>query len=184
MKRMLAAFTALLAVTSVFAEFPDKPVTLVVPFVAGGPSDKVARDFAEAMRKPLGQPVIIENIGGAGGTIGAARVAKANADGYTLLLHNIGMSTLPALYRNMPYNTLQDFEYLGILNEVPMTVIGRSTLPAANFADLQKWLVANRGKVNLANAGLGSASHLCGLLLMSALKTEMTTVPYKGTAPA
>jgi tripartite-type tricarboxylate transporter receptor subunit TctC len=184
MKRIFAAIAVALGVAPAFAEFPDKPVTIVVPFAAGGPSDKVARDFAEALRKPLGQTVIIENIGGAGGTLGAARVAKANGDGYTLLLHNIGMSTSPALYRSLPYNTMLDFEYLGIINEVPMTVIGRSTLPAANFAELQKWLAANKGKVNLANAGLGSASHLCGLLLMSALKADVTSVPYKGTAPA
>jgi tripartite-type tricarboxylate transporter receptor subunit TctC len=184
MKRIFATVAAALAVFPAFADFPDRAVTIVVPFAAGGPSDKVARDFAEALRKPLGQTVIIENIGGAGGTLGAARVAKANSDGYTLLLHNIGMSTSPALYRSLPYNTLRDFEYLGIINEVPMTVIGRSTLPAANFAELQKWLAANKGKANLANAGLGSASHLCGLLLMSALKADVTTVPYKGTAPA
>ena len=166
------------------AEYPDKPVTVVVPFVAGGPSDKVARDFAEALRKPLGQTVIIENVGGAGGTIGATKVAKAAPDGYTLLLHNVSMGTSPALYRKMPYDTLQDFEYLGIINEVPMTLIGKQALPAANFADLRKWLEANAGRINLANAGLGSASHLCGLLFMSAVKIEMTTVPYKGTAPA
>jgi tripartite-type tricarboxylate transporter receptor subunit TctC len=184
MKRILATVAVALGVAPAFAEFPDKPITIVVPFAAGGPSDKVARDFAEALRKPIGQTVIIENIGGAGGTLGAARVAKASNDGYTLLLHNIGMSTSPALYRSMPYNTMMDFEYLGIINEVPMTLIGRSTLPAANFDELKKWFSANKGKVNLANAGLGSASHLCGLLLMSALKVEMTTVPYKGTAPA
>ena len=180
----MAAALTLLAAAPAFAEFPDKPITIVVPFVAGGPSDKVARDFAEALRKPLNQTVVIENVGGAGGTIGAARVAKAAADGYTLLLHNIGMSTSPALYRTLPYNTTQDFEYLGIINEVPMTLIGKLTLPAASFPELQKWLLANKGKVNIANAGLGSASHLCGLLFMSALKMEMTTVPYKGTAPA
>jgi tripartite-type tricarboxylate transporter receptor subunit TctC len=183
MKRLLLALSALAALPAL-AEFPDKPITIVVPFAAGGPSDKVARDFAEALRKPLGQTVVIENVGGAGGSLGAARVAKATADGYTLLFHNVAMGTSPALYRNLPYNTLGDFEYLGIINEVPMTLIGRRSLPASNFADLQKWIVANKGKINLANAGLGSASHLCGLLFMSALKVEMTTVPYKGTGPA
>jgi tripartite-type tricarboxylate transporter receptor subunit TctC len=181
---LLAAVTAF-AATSAFAEYPDKPITIVVPFSAGGPTDKVARDLAEALRKPLGgQSVIIENIGGAGGTLGAARVAKASNDGYTLLLHHIGISTAPALYRKMPYDTLADFEYLGMVNEVPMTLIGKPSLPANNFAELQKWLEANRGKANLANAGLGAASHLCGLLFQSTLKIEMQTVPYKGTAPA
>ena len=111
-------------------------------------------------------------------------MAKANPDGYTFLLHHIGMATAPALYRNLPYKTLDDFEYVGMVNEVPMTVVGRPTLPANNYAELVKWLEANKGKVNLANAGLGAASHLCGLLLQQSLKIDMTTVPYKGTAPA
>src|SRR6188508_3383073 len=122
----LALVLAALAAPAL-AEYPDKPVTIVVPFSAGGPTDKVARDLAEAMRKPLGgQVIIIENVGGAGGTLGAARVARAAPDGYTLLLHHIGMATSPGLYRNLPYKTLDDFEYLGLINEVPMTLIGKS----------------------------------------------------------
>jgi len=179
-----AATTSLLA-TAAWAEYPDKPVTIVVPFAAGGPTDKVARDLAEAMRKPLGgQTIIIENVGGAGGTLGAGKVAKASNDGYTLLLHHIGMSTSPALYRKMTYDTLGDFEYIGLVNEVPMTLIGKPTLPANTYPELLKWLDANKGKINLANAGLGAASHLCGLLLQSSLKIDMQTVPYKGTGPA
>ena len=168
------------------ADFPikDKPVTIVVPFTAGGPTDRVARDLAEALRKPLGANVVVENVAGAGGTIGANKVAKAPQDGHTLLLHHIGMATSPALYRKMPYNTMDDFEYLGLINEVPMTLIGRPTLPATNFKELQAWIAQNKGTVNLGNAGLGAASHLCGLLFQSALKIDMTTVPYKGTAPA
>src|SRR6188474_155449 len=167
------------------AEYPDKPVTIVVPFAAGGPTDKVARDLAEALRKPLNnQSIIIDNVGGAGGTLGAAKVARAAPDGYTILLHHIGMATSPALYRKMTYDTLVDFEYLGMINEVPMTIVGKPTLPANNYAELLKWLEANKGKINLANAGLGAASHLCGLLLQQSLKIDMTTVPYKGTAPA
>ncbi|HKX43371.1 MAG TPA: tripartite tricarboxylate transporter substrate-binding protein [Burkholderiaceae bacterium] len=182
---LLAGIATLLAASSVYAEYPDKPITIVVPFSAGGPTDKVARDLAEALRKPLGgQSIVIENVGGAGGTLGAAKVAKAANDGYTLLVHHIGLSTSPALYRKMPYDTLGDFEYLGMVNEVPMTLVGKSSLPAHNYAELHKWLEANKGKVNLAHAGLGAASHLCGLLLQSALKMEMQTVPYKGTAPA
>jgi hypothetical protein len=122
------------------------------PFAAGGPTDKVARDLAEALRKPMsGQPIIIENVGGAGGTLGAAKVARAPNDGYTLLLHHIGMSTAPALYRKMSYDTLGDFEYLGMINEVPMTLIGKPTLPANNYAELAKWIESNKGKINLAN---------------------------------
>jgi tripartite-type tricarboxylate transporter receptor subunit TctC len=184
MKKTLLALT-LASLAGVAAAYPDKPVTIVVPFAAGGPTDKVARDLAVVLAKGLNnQTVIIENVGGAGGTLGAAKVAKAAPDGYTLLLHHIGMATSPALYRKMPYDTLNDFEYIGMVNEVPMTLIGRSTLPANNYAELVKWLEANKGKINLANAGLGAASHLCGLLFQQALKIDMTTVPYKGTAPA
>jgi tripartite-type tricarboxylate transporter receptor subunit TctC len=172
---------------SAFAtEFPikDKPVTIVVPFAAGGPTDRVARDLAEAMRKPLGATVVVENVAGAGGTIGANKVAKAPQDGHTVFLHHIGMATSPALYRKLPYNTLEDFEYLGMVNDVPMTLIGRPTLPANNYKELATWIEQNKGKINLGNAGLGAASHLCGLMFQSALKVDMTTVPYKGTAPA
>lgn len=168
------------------ADFPikDKAVSIVVPFAAGGPTDRVARDLAEALRKPLGATVVVDNAAGAGGTIGANKVAKAQPDGHTVLLHHIGMSTQPALYRNLPFKTLEDFEFLGMVNDVPMTLIGRSTLPANNFAELRTWMNANKGKVNLANAGLGAASHLCGLMFMEALQFDMTTVPYKGTGPA
>ena len=183
MKKTIVAALAALAAAAGWA-YPDKPVTIVVPFAAGGPTDKVARDLAEALRKPLGATIVIENVGGAGGTLGATKVAKAAPDGYTLLLHHIGMATSPALYRNMQYKTLDDFEYLGLINEVPMTLIGRPSLPANNYAELAKWLEANKGKINLANAGLGAASHLCGLLFQNAIKTDMTTVPYKGTGPA
>ena len=182
-KLLLAALTALTA-TAALAEYPDKPITIVVPFAAGGPTDKVARDFAEGLRKQLGKPIIIENAGGAGGTLGATKVAKAANDGYTILLTHIGMATSPALYRNLQYKTLEDFEYLGLINEVPMTLVGRSTLAANNYAELNTWIQANKGKINLAHAGVGSASHLCGLLFQSTLKVEMVAVPYKGTGPA
>ncbi|UXH79719.1 tripartite tricarboxylate transporter substrate-binding protein [Roseateles amylovorans] len=184
MKKTLLACVAALSVGAAWAEYPDKPVTIVVPFAAGGPTDKVARDLAEALRKPLNATIVIENVGGAGGTLGATKVSKASPDGYTLLLHHIGMSTSPALYRNLQYKTLDDFEYLGLINEVPMTLIARPSLPANNYAEFLKWIEANKGKINLANAGLGSASHLCGLIYQSTLKVDMTTVPYKGTGPA
>jgi tripartite-type tricarboxylate transporter receptor subunit TctC len=184
MKRTLIAAAAVLATTAALA-YPDKPVTIVVPFAAGGPTDKVARDFAEALRGPLGNAtIVVENVGGAGGTLGHNKVAKASPDGHTLLLAHIAMATAPSLYRNLPYKTLDDFEYLGMINEVPMTLIGRANLPATSYAELNKWLNDNKGKINLANAGLGSASHLCGLLFQSQIKLDMQTVPYKGTAPA
>ena len=163
----------------------DKVITIVVPFAAGGPTDRVARDLAEAMRKPLGgNSIIIDSAAGAGGSIGANKVAKAAPDGYTLLVHHIGMSTMPGLVRNIPFKVESDFEYVGMINDVPMTLIGKPTLPANNYKELTTWLSANKGKINLGNAGVGSASHLCGLLFQNALQIDMTTVPYKGTAPA
>ncbi len=169
------------------ADFPvkDKVITIVVPFSAGGPTDRVARDLAEALRKPLGGvSVVVDNAAGAGGSIGANKVAKAAPDGYTVLLHHIGMSTMPTLVRNIPFKVESDFEYLGMINDVPMTLIAKPSMPATNFKELTAWLSQNKGKVNLGNAGIGSASHLCGLLFQNALQNEMTTVPYKGTAPA
>jgi tripartite-type tricarboxylate transporter receptor subunit TctC len=184
MKRLVLLAAALMA-GAAWAEYPEKPITIVVPFSAGGPTDKVARDLAEALRPSLGNvTLVIENVAGAGGTLGAAKVAKATPDGYTVLVHHIGMATAPALYRNLPYKTLEDFEFVGMVNEVPMTLVGRPSLPANTYPELMKWLGDNKGKINLANAGLGAASHLCGLLFQSMLKIEMTTVPYKGTAPA
>jgi tripartite-type tricarboxylate transporter receptor subunit TctC len=183
--QIVAAIAVASAATASLAAYPEKAITIVVPFAAGGPTDKVARDLAEVLRKGLNnQTVLIENVGGAGGTLGAAKVAKANPDGYTFLLHHIGMATAPALYRNLPFKVLEDFEFLGMVNDVPMTLIGRPSLPANSYAELVKWLEANKGKVNLANAGLGAASHLCGLLFQQSVKIDMTTVPYKGTAPA
>jgi tripartite-type tricarboxylate transporter receptor subunit TctC len=185
MNKSLIALAVVSLAGTASAAWPEKPITLVVPFAAGGPTDKVARDLAEVLRKGVNnQTIVIENVGGAGGTLGAAKVARAAPDGYTFLLHHIGMATSPALYRNLPYKTLDDFEYVGMVNDVPMTLIGRPTLPANNYAELVKWLEANKGKINLANAGLGAASHLCGLLFQQSLKIDMTTVPYKGTAPA
>ena len=168
------------------ADFPDgKPVTIVVPFAAGGPTDRVARDLAEAMSRQLGGVhVIIDNAAGAGSTIGNTKVARAKNDGYTLLVTHVGMATTPVLYRKLSYNYETDFEYLGMINDVPMTLIGKPQLAAKNFGELRTWISQNAGKVNLGNAGIGSASHLCGLLFQSELKTELTTVPYKGTAPA
>jgi tripartite-type tricarboxylate transporter receptor subunit TctC len=167
-------------------DFPgSKPITIVVPFSAGGPTDRVARDLAEAMRKPLGgATLVVENAAGAGGSIGANKVAKASNDGYTLLVHHIGMATMPTLVRNIPFKVESDFEYVGMINDVPMTVIAKPTLPANNYKEMVAWVNQNKGKVNLGNAGVGSASHLCGMLFQQALGVEMTAVPYKGTGPA
>ena len=185
-KLTLAAGAAVLALGAHAQSFPaaGKTITLIVPFAAGGPTDKVARDLAEALRKPLnGTTIVVDNAVGAGSTIGTAKAARAAPDGYTLLVTHVGMATTPTLYRNPGYK-YDEFEYLGLINEVPMVVVAKPQMAANTWAELNTWIGQTKGKVNLANAGLGSASHLCGLMLQNALKTEMTTVPYKGTAPA
>jgi tripartite-type tricarboxylate transporter receptor subunit TctC len=164
--------------------FPTKPVTLIVPFAAGGPTDVVARTVAISMSKSLGQTIVVENKLGAGGTIAANYVAKAAPDGYTILIHHNGMATAPALYRKLPFNPLTDFEYIGQVLDVPMTLLARKDLPPNNFAELAVYVKANAKTLNLANAGLGAVSHLCGMLFQRALGVELTTVPFQGTAPA
>ena len=164
--------------------YPTKPVTVVIPFAAGGPTDTLGRNLGVAWGKLLKQTVIVENVGGAGGNIGVTRVARAAPDGYMILLHHIGMSTSPALYRKLDYDPLADFEYIGLVADVPMTLIARGNFPAKDFKEFLPYIKANKDKLSLANAGLGAASHLCGLLFMSAIQTDFTTVPYKGTAPA
>ena len=187
MKKWFALAALAAAVVGAQAQtYPgSKPISIVVPFVEGGPTDRVARDLAEALRKPLGGAVIlVDNAAGAGGSIGASKVAKAPADGHTLLLHHIAMATMPTLVRNIPFKVESDFEYLGMINDVPMTLIGKPALAANSYKELSSWINANKGNINLGNAGVGSASHLCGLLFQNAVQVDMTTVPYKGTAPA
>ena len=189
MKRLLVLALAATALMANAQTYPgSKPISFVVPFAAGGPTDRVARDLAEAMRKSMGGGAnfVVENVNGAGGTIGATKVAKAAPDGYTLLLHHIGMASAPALYRKLQYKTLEDFEYLGMINEVPMTIIGKPQLAANTDRDFENYIRANAGKLNIAHAGLGSASHLCGLMWQSGInaKDAMTTIPFGGTAPA
>ena len=183
--RPLAAIALLTAGGLVAAQgYPNKPVTVVVPFTAGGPTDTVARSLGQAMNKSLGQSVVVENVGGAGGTVGATRVKNAQPDGYTVLLHHIGMSTAPALYRKLAYNPQTDFEMIGLIVDVPMTMIARLDFPAKDFAEFVAYVKANKAKLNLANAGPGAASHLCGLMFQSAIEADVTTVPFKGTADA
>ena len=180
-----AAAVSMLAVAPAFSQgYPDKPVSLVIPFAAGGPTDAVARMIAIPMGKALGQTVLVENAVGAGGTIGAAKVARAEPNGYSILLHHMGMATAPALYRKLSFDPLKDFEYIGQVVDVPMTLLARKDFPATTFPELQAYLKANGNKVSLANAGLGAVSHLCGLLFMSQIGVELNTIPYKGTGPA
>ena len=175
---------AAIGTNAAFAAYPEKPISVVVPFAAGGPTDVVARSLAQAMGTQLKGSMIVENVGGAGGTIGAGKVARASGDGYTLLFHHIGMSTAPSLYRKLDFKPLEDFIPIGAVVDVPMTIIAKPTMAQDNAKDLIAFVRANKDKINLANAGVGSASHLCGLLLQSAMKTDLTTVPFSGTAPA
>lgn len=181
----LAAATVLAVASAVALAYPDKPVAIVVPFAAGGPTDVVARSLAQAMAGQIkGSSFVVENVGGAGGTIGAGKVARAQGDGYTLLFHHIGMATAPSLYRKLDFKPTEDLIPIGAVVDVPMTLIAKPQLTQGNLKDLLAYVKTNKDKINLANAGIGSASHLCGLLLQNALKTELTTVPFQGTGPA
>jgi tripartite-type tricarboxylate transporter receptor subunit TctC len=174
----------LLATAAPAQEYPVKPITIVVPAAAGGPTDTLTRVLAAAMGEALKQQVLIDNSGGAGGTIGINKAAKARADGYTLLLYHVGMATSPALYRKLPYDTLGDFDYIGQVADVPMMLIAKKATPSANFAEFLVYAKANKDKLTYANAGIGSASYLCGILFMSTIQADFTMVPYKGTGPA
>ncbi|MGQ0563725.1 MAG: tripartite tricarboxylate transporter substrate-binding protein [Gemmobacter sp.] len=174
-----------LTASATFAQgYPDRQITMVVPFAAGGPTDTVGRLIAEKMSADLGQQIIVENIGGAGGTLGAGNVAAAEADGYTILLHHIGMATSATLYRSLAYKPLEAFEYVGLVTEVPMTIVARKDLEPTDFASLVTYVKANADTITMANAGIGAASHLCGMLFMQAVEAPIVTVPYKGTGPA
>ncbi len=185
-RRALAAIAALgLAAAPAAAQnFPNRTITIIVPFAAGGPTDTVTRLVAEAMGRDLGHTVVVENVGGAGGTLGAGRVAQARPDGYTLLLHHIGMATTPTLYRRLPYDPVNGFSPIGLVTEVPMTLVASRNFPADNLQDAIRVIRERGDALNYANAGIGAASHLCGLLLMSAVDKAMTTVPFRGTGPA
>jgi tripartite-type tricarboxylate transporter receptor subunit TctC len=179
-----ACLLGLNAPASSQSAWPEKPITLVVPYSAGGPTDVVARMLAVPMGKSLGQTVLVENTVGAGGTIAPARVARAAPNGYTILIHHMGMATAPALYKKLPYDPLKDFEYIGQVLDVPMTLLSRKDFPANNFQELLSYVKANKDKVSLANAGVGAVSQLCGLLFTSQIGVDLTTVPYKGAGPA
>jgi tripartite-type tricarboxylate transporter receptor subunit TctC len=188
MKR-ISVFSSLVALAAFAAgaaaqQYPNRNISMIVPFAAGGPTDTVARVLGQAMGKPLGQTVIVENRPSAGGILGPEQVKNAKPDGYTILIHHIGMATTPTLYRNLRYNPLTDFEYIGLVNEVPMTIIAKPATQAKDFKEFLDYLKKNKDKVSYANAGIGAASHLCGMLFMSAIQTDFLTVPYKGTGPA
>ncbi len=183
-KLIIGLVLSTVAAVAAAQQYPTHAVNMIVPYAAGGPTDTVARVVAQAMGKPLGQTVVVENRPSAGGIIGPEAVKNAKADGYTILIHHIGMATTPTLYRQLRFNPLTDFEYIGLINEVPMTIIANQKVPANNLKDFLAYLKANKDKVSYANAGIGAASHLCGLLFMSAIQLDLLTVPYKGTGPA
>jgi tripartite-type tricarboxylate transporter receptor subunit TctC len=173
-----------IATTVAALQYPTKNITMLVPYAAGGPTDTVARVLAQSMANPLGHTVIVENKPSAGGILAPEQVKSSRPDGYTILIHHIGMATTPALYRNLRFNPLTDFDYIGLINDVPMTIIARPNFPAKDFKEFLAYIKANKDKVSYANAGIGAASHLCGMLFMSAIQTDFLTVPYKGTGPA
>jgi len=176
--------TVAVALAATAQEFPDRTITIVVPFAAGGPTDTVTRLVSQSMTKSLGQSVIVENVSGAGGTIGVEKVAHAKPDGYTLLLMHIGISTSVSLYRNLRYDPQKDLDPIGEVTDVPMTFIARKDFPPQDMKELIAYVKSHKDKVTLANAGVGAASHLCGMLFMSAIELDLLTVPYKGTGPA
>jgi tripartite-type tricarboxylate transporter receptor subunit TctC len=188
MKIALSRSLVLLALAaspaSYAADYPNKTITMIVPFAAGGPTDTIARLLAQSMGTNLKQQIIVENVGGAGGTLGAARVARSSPDGYTIFVHHVGHATAPSLYRKLPYNSIDSFEPIGLATDATSTLVARKDFPAKDMTELLAYIKANKEKVTLANAGIGAASHLCGMLFMSAAGVELTTVPYKGTGPA
>ena len=186
MLKRLALTVATFAAMGVAAQdYPTRNINMIVPYAAGGPTDTVARVLAQAMTKPIGQTVVVENKPSAGGLVGAETVKNAKPDGYTVLIHHIGMATTPTLYRQaLRFDPLKDYEYIGLVNEVPMTIIGKPGFQPKDMKELVAYMKANKDKMTYANAGIGAASHLCGLLFMQAVGVDVLTVPYKGTGPA
>jgi len=164
--------------------FPAKPITIIVPAAAGGPTDTVARLIGESMGRTLGQIILVENVGGAGGTLGMARASKSAADGYTLAIWHIAHATAPSLYDSIKYDVVNDFDHLGRITDVPMTLVSKPTLPANNVTELLAWIRANSDKATYGHAGVGSASHLCMLMLTKELGVQINGIPYRGTGPA
>ena len=164
--------------------YPSRPITIVVPFAAGGPNDTFARILAERMRGPLGQPILIENVGGAGGTIGVGRVARAVGDGYTLSFGSLSSHVLNGAFFNLPYDVVNDFEPIAMAIDGPQLLVGRKTLPANDVRELLAWLKANPDKATLGHPGNGSAAHVAGAFMQKATGTRFQFVPYRGGGPA
>lgn len=178
-----ASLSCMVLSTALANDFPNKPITMVVPYPPGGPSDNLGRVLAASMGKILQQTVVIDNTSGAGGTIGTAKIVRSAKDGYWILLHNIGISTAPALYRSLPYKA-DDLAPIGLIASAPSVIIARKDLPANNLAELQAYMKKENAKVQYGHAGVGSASQLCSLLLHSTAKAQVLAISYKGAAPA
>jgi tripartite-type tricarboxylate transporter receptor subunit TctC len=185
---MIRPFIALvLALTSMQAtaqDFPNRAITMMMPYAPGGPGDTITRVFAGAMQKHLGQQIVVDNTAGASGSIGTAKVARAKPDGYTLLMIHVSHATNVAMYKSLPYHPVDDFDPIGRATSGPMVIVTRNDFPAKNLNEFVAYVKANGPKVSLAHAGVGSASHLCGLMMMNALNVKLNEIPYKGTGPA
>ena len=188
MRRLLAPLAAAAVMTfasyAAAQDYPTQPITFIVPFAAGGPTDAVTRLVAEPMGKELGQNAVVQNVTGAGGTVAAGQVAKAQPDGYTVLMHHMAMAIAPSLYANLPYKPLESFQTIGLVTEAPMTIIARKDFPANTLQEMLDYIKANADKVTFAHGGVGGAADLCGMLLMKQLGVQFTSVPYTGTGPA
>ena len=180
----LAAVTVAAPCAATAQGYPTKPITLIVPAAAGGPTDTVARLVAESMTRTLGQTVVVENVGGAGGTLGMTRVARAAPDGYTIAVWHIAHATAPALYDGLRYDVVNDFDHLGRITDVPMTMVSKKALAPKTIAELIAWMRAEKDKVTYGHAGIGSASHLCMLVFMKELGVQFVGTGYRGTGPA
>ena len=182
---MIGSMTGVLAVCPASAEeYPSRPVTVIVPYPAGGPTDVISRVVSNIMSKELGKPIIIENVSGASGTIGAARVARAAPDGYTLLMHNITFVSAPDLYKSKTYDPIKDFEPVGLVSDSPQAIVAKRTMAAKDIHELVATIKEKPSSINLADAGRGSGSFLCNLLFSHMIGASMTAVSYGGTGPA
>ena len=184
-RRALAVLAFALTSSAALAQaWPSRPITMVMPYAPGGPGDTITRVFAAAMQKTLGQQVVVDNPAGASGSIGTAKVARSAPDGYTLLMIHVSHATNTAMYKGLPYDPVADFEPIGSATNGPMVIVARNDFPARDVGEFIAYLRANQQKVSLAHAGVGSASHLCGLMMMNALNVKLNEIPYKGTGPA
>ena len=182
---LFAVLTTLAAQPALAQEaYPNRAITLVTPYPPGGGSDFLTRLLAEALRTRLKETVLVQNISGAGGAVGSMQAAKAKPDGYTLLVNHIGMSTIPSLYKKFNFDPLAAYEFIGLFAEAPMVMLARKDFAPKTFAELVAYAKANREKLTMASSGMGSATHLCGMLFQEALGMPITMVQYKGAGPA